>query len=241
MLKVRCSSLGLLMSEPKSIEPSLLIGDIARLYRSRPTKDEDKTAKDIAMAPLWDRSLSAGAKSYVLNLAKQFVYEYKDRVSSKAMEKGIIVEPLSIELYNTVNFTSHTKNTERKENAWLTGECDIAANKIIDIKSSWSLATFPATRATAADSLYEWQVRGYMMLWDLPNSEVAHCLVNTPEELIGYEDESVHIVSNIDPGLRVTSVNYQRCPIKEALIKTKVEAAQSYFEICIEQINEDHS
>lgn len=241
MLKVRCSSLGLLMSEPKSIDPALLVGEYAKLHKSRPTKEEDKAAKDAALAPLWDRTLSAGAKSYVLNLAKEFVYQYKGSVSSKAMEKGVIVEPLSIELYNMVNFTSHVKNTERKENAWLTGEADIAGGKIIDIKSSWSLATFPATRASAEDSIYEWQVRGYMQLWDLPASEVAHCLVSTPEELIGYEDESLHIVDHIDPGLRVTSVHYQRCPIKDALIKTKVEAAQAYFELCIEQINNDHA
>lgn len=207
MLKLRCSSLGKIMTTPKAK------GEI----------------------------LSVGAKTYIQDLAKQFVYQYEDCVSSKAMEKGVIVEPISIDLYNTVNFTSHAKNAERKENAWLTGECDIAGSKIIDIKSSWSLATFPATRAAAEDSLYEWQVRGYMMLWDLPSAEVAHCMVSTPEELIGYESESLHLVDHIDPGLRVTRVQYQRCPEAEALIKAKVQAAQIYFELCIEQINEEHA
>lgn len=208
MLKVRCSSLGLLMTEPKS-----------------------KT-----------EILSVGAKTYVEEAAKEFVYNYAASPSSKAMEKGTIVEPQAIELFNAVFFTSHVKNTERRENAWLTGECDIAArDEIIDIKSSWSLATFPATRASAECKLYEWQVRGYMMLWDKPRARVAHCMVSTPEELIGYESDTLHLVEHIDPMLRVTVNRYDRCLEKEVLIKTKVEAAQRYFNQVIDQIAEEHA
>ena len=44
--------------------------------------------------------LSVGAKTYVTKLAKEMIYGYDERVSSKAMEKGIRVEDESIDLYN---------------------------------------------------------------------------------------------------------------------------------------------
>lgn len=244
MLKIRASSLGLIMSEPKSIEPALLTGEFAKLYKSRPTKDEDKAAKEAALAPLWDQTLSAGAKTYIQELAKQFVYGFEPEVSSKAMEKGLIVEAQAIELYNSVFFTDHVKNTVRLTNEWITGEADIvchATRTIKDIKSSWSLETFPATRAAGLDSGYEWQGRAYMMLWDFDRFELAYCMVSTPEELIGYESEDVHIVDHIDPTLRVTRIQFERDLAKEELIKTKVKAAQSYFELVIEQITEEHA
>src|SRR3546814_17941345 len=80
----------------------------------------------------------------------------------------------SIELYNSVFFTDHKKNTERRTNDWITGECDIFDGRTIkDIKSAWSLATFPKTPASAHDSGYEWQGRAYMWLWGAEEFELA--------------------------------------------------------------------
>jgi hypothetical protein len=185
--------------------------------------------------------LSSGAKTYCKELAKEFVYGFKTEVSSKYMDKGNIVEDLSIELYNDVFFTSHKKNTVRRENKWLTGECDIVGkDRIIDIKSPWSLSTFPALKEDAHDSGYEWQGRGYMMLWDTDLFELAYCLVSTPSELIGWESEDLHYVDHIPKDLRVTSLKYARCPEKEKLIEVKANSALEYINECIQQIAEDH-
>lgn len=189
-----------------------------------------------------DETLSVGAKTYIESLAKQLVYGYDDEVSSKLLEKGIAVEDQAIELYNSVFFSNHVKNTERKTNDWITGECDIAApTKIIDIKSPWSLATFPATIAAGKDKGYEWQGRAYMWLWDKPEFEIAYCLVNTPEELIGYEREEIHIVDHITPELRVTRVPYTRDTALEEKIKAKCEAANDYLDLIVRQIAAEHS
>jgi len=189
-----------------------------------------------------DETLSVGAKTYIESLAKQLVYGYDDEVSSKFLEKGIQVEDQSIELYNSVFFASHVKNTERKTNDWITGECDIATPaKIIDIKSPWSLQTFPATIAAGRDKGYEWQGRAYMWLWDVPEFEIAYCLVNTPEELIGYEREEIHIVDHITPELRVTRVPYSRDTALEEKIKVKCEAANAYLDLIVRQIAEEHN
>lgn len=208
MLKIRCSSLGKIMTEPKS-------------------KSE---------------TLSVGAKTYVEELAKEFVYNFKKVVTTKEMEKGLIVEDQAIALINDVFFASHKKNTERRENDWITGECDIyAGRKIIDVKSSWSLSTFPATAFAGHDKDYEWQMRGYMWLWDCDISELHYCMVNTPDELIHYEDPSLHYVDHIDPSLRITRVPYKRDTGLEEKIKEKVVAAREYFNAVVEMIATEHA
>lgn len=187
--------------------------------------------------------LSKGAKTVLEKMAKEFVYGYKETISGKYMDKGIIVEDQSIELYNSVFFTDYKKNTERRTNAWLTGECDIYVpdTKIIDIKSSWSLPTFPATVDAGRDKGYEWQGRAYMMLWDVDYFEIAYCMVSTPDELIKYEQEEIHYVDHIDETLRVTVVPYERDLVLEEKIRFKVDAARAYLTSVIETIQEQHN
>lgn len=208
MIRIRASSLGQIMTDPK-----------------------EKTAV-----------LSKGAMTFLDDIAKEFVYGYHVPVEAKYMEKGKLVEDESIALYNAVFFTNYVKNTERRENDWLTGECDIyvPGKKIVDIKSAWSLATFPATRAAAADKNYEWQGRAYMMLWDVDQFELAWCLVNTPDELIRYENPELHFVDHIDPAMRVTNVIYERDRELEDKIRTRVEAAQKYLQQTVERIRIEH-
>ena len=185
--------------------------------------------------------LSVGAKTYIRKQAIEFVYGFDEKISSKYMDKGIQVEDQSIELLNSVLFTSYQKNIERKDNDWITGECDIfTGDSIIDIKSSWSLTTFPALAEQGEDKDYEWQLRAYMWLWNVDKASIAYCLVSTPEDLIKYEDQSLHQVDHIAPELRVTRVFYERDKTLEDKIKVKVEAAREYYQQIINQIAKEH-
>jgi len=185
--------------------------------------------------------LSVGAKTFIAKQAKEFVYGFDEKISSKYMDKGIQVEDQSIELLNSVLFTTYQKNTERKDNDWITGECDIfTGDSIIDIKSSWSLTTFPALAEQGEDKDYEWQLRAYMWLWNVDKASIAYCLVSTPEDLIKYEDQSLHQVDHIAPELRVTRVFYERDKTLEDKIKVKVEAAREYYQQIINQIAKEH-
>jgi hypothetical protein len=193
-----------------------------------------------------DEVLSVGAKTVITKMAKEAVYGFDERISSKYMTKGIEVEDQSIELLNSVVFTNYVKNTERKTNEWITGECDIfhatpKMSKIIDIKSSWSLATFPVLAEQGEDKGYMWQLAAYMMLWDVDHAQIAYCLVSTPENLIGYEDPQLHIVDHINPELRVTLVHYERDKAKESKIKEKTEAARDYYKQVIQRIANEHA
>ena len=186
--------------------------------------------------------LSVGAKTYVTKLAKEFIYGYDERVSNKYMDKGIRCEDESINLYNAVKLSSYVKNTERRQNEWITGEADIVAtHKIIDIKTSWCLTTFPVLSEQGEDKGYEWQLRAYMMLWDKPYAEIAYCLVSTPDDLIGWDSPGVHQVEHIDRELRVTTVPYERDLDLENKIKVKVEAARVYYEKIIREVSNQHT
>ena len=185
--------------------------------------------------------LSVGAKTYVTKLAKEFIYGYDERVTTKYMDKGLRVEDESIDLYNAVHLSSHAKNKERKTNGWITGEADIVADdRIIDIKSSWCLTTFYVLADQGRDTGYEWQLRAYMMLWDKPRADIAYCLVSTPDDLIGYESKQLHKVDHINRELRVTIVPYKRDAALEDKIKIKVEAARVYYDQVIQEISKQH-
>ena len=189
-----------------------------------------------------DETLSVGAKTSITKQAKEFIYGFDERFSSKYTEKGLIVEDRSIELLNSVMFSNYQKNIERKTNEWLTGEADIVTpDQIIDIKSSWSLATFPALSSQGEDKTYEWQLRAYMWLWDLDYSHIAYCLVNTPDHLVGFEDKKLHQVEHINPELRVTVVKYSRDKALEDKIKFKVDEARKFYDLVVKQISDEHS
>jgi hypothetical protein len=234
----RCSSLGLIMTDAQSVDDALLTEEIAAIQRKTKRTDEEKALLQAAK----DKSLSSGAKTFLETLAKEYLYGYHEVVSTKYTEKGLIVEEQSIALYNSVFFTDYTKNTERRTDDYITGECDIIVPGVkgVDIKSSWSLSTFPATAAAGADKLYEWQCRGYMRLWDVPVWEVAYCMVNTPDELIRNEQPELHYVDEIDEALRVTVVRYERDMELEAKIITKVTAARAYLDKVVDEIRRQH-
>lgn len=174
--------------------------------------------------------LTQTAKSYIESLVKQIVFNYHIEIENKYLTKGIMVEQDSIDLYNEVFFTNFEKNEVRMYNEWIEGECDInAPNKIIDIKSSWSKETFIATPDEIDSSEYEWQLRGYMWLYNKDLSELAYCLVDTPDTLLEWENNlSIHHCSDIAPELRITVKEFKRDTALEEKIKEKVEACREY-------------
>tara|TARA_R110000803_G_scaffold43674_3_gene92971 strand:+ start:619 stop:1239 length:621 start_codon:yes stop_codon:yes gene_type:complete len=196
-MKIRCSALGGIMTNPKK-----------------------KTEK-----------LSAGCKTFIKDLVKEELFGYKSKIESKYLTKGTDVEDASIDLYNEVYDTLYLKNTVRLENDFISGECDINGDGlIVDVKSSWSLETFPATPQDINNKGYEWQLRGYMWLYEQPRAELAYCIVNTPDELLkNWDDKSIHKVDRIPAELRITKVHFERDTEKEALIEQRVKDCREFY------------
>lgn len=209
-VRIRCSSLGKIMPEPK-------------------TKAEG--------------ILSVGARTYIRTLAAEDIFGVTFEFSSKETEKGIEVEDESIAMLNRVRGLSLVKNTERKTNDLITGEVDLfdeQRRRGHDIKSSWSLKTFPISVADCEDKLYEFQMRGYMMLWDADEWSVDYCMVETPERLIGYDPLQLHLVSHIPERMRVTSWVVRRDAAIEERIIEKVKAAREYYHQAVDEFDRTH-
>lgn len=188
--------------------------------------------------------LSVGAKTYIRQLAAQEVFGVEFEISAKVLEKGIRVEADSIALLNRVMGLSLEKNAERRSDGLITGEADLfypARRKGFDLKSSWSFATFPIVEIDCADADYEWQMRGYMRLWDADEWTVAYALVNTPEDLIGYENHALHFVDHVPEHHRLTTWTIKRDQEKEALIDVKVRAARDYFRQVVAEFERTHA
>jgi|ERR1035437_2260599 hypothetical protein len=238
MIRFHPSSVGLLMTDAQSIDRSLLPLELHEIADKARKSDADKEK----LAPYKEMSLSAGAKTYLGALAKEFLYGYNKVAETKYMDKGLALEQDAIEFLNRTRFKRYIKNTDRRESEFLTGECDIYVPgvKTIDTKVSWSLDTFPALSADAHDSLYEWQGRSYMKLWDVPEHEVVHVMLDTPDDLIRYEQRELHLVSHIDPAMRITSVTYKRDFDLERKLDAKCKVARDYLMHLVEIINAEH-
>ena len=184
-------------------------------------------------------ALSETAKSYIKSIAKQDYFGYDVELNNKYVTKGIQCEEHSIALLNDVLFTNYEKNEVRKSTDILTGECDIYTPElIIDIKTSWSFETFPATPDDINIKDYEHQLRGYMYLYNVDKAALAYCMVDTPQELIGYENEQLHRVGNAPSESLVTMLTIERdLELEEKMLDTCKQAIDYYNEY-INQIHE---
>jgi hypothetical protein len=184
-------------------------------------------------------ALSQTAKSYIIQKAKEDFFEYRSELNNKYITKGLAQEQDSIDLLNLVRLEDYRKSDERVENEWLTGCCDIITeNLIIDIKTSWSLDTFPATSYELKDlSDYEWQGRAYMWLYDMPSFELCYVMVSTAPELLGeYENGALHYVDHIAPEKRITSIRFERDKELEIQMAERLILATKFYNEVLTQL-----
>ena len=183
--------------------------------------------------------LSQTAKSYINQIAKQDFYGYESPIINRYLDKGTNQELESIQLLNAVRFEDFHKNSVRKTNDFMTGECDIVTvSSIIDIKTSWSLDTFPELPEDIDSNQYEWQGRAYMYLYDKPEFELVYCMVSTWDEfLTQYDDKTLHKVDHIDPAKRITSMLFERDMELEQQMIERCQVATEYYIERISKLN----
>ena len=183
--------------------------------------------------------LSETAKSEIRRIAKQDFFGFNTELRTKPMIKGTEWEQEGIDLLNTVRFTNYTKNENRVSNEQMTGCCDIITDDlIIDIKSSWSLETFPATPSEAESCDYEWQGRAYMWLYDRPSFELIYTMYTTPDELLTeWDNMTIHRVDHIPSHHRITVVRYEREALYEEQIMERLRYCSEYYAQYVNELN----
>lgn len=236
----RCSSIGKLMTAPVSIDPALITPEVEAIQAKKKRTDEEKAV----LERLKLGTLSETAKTYIRELVRQELWGVDFEVSSKYTDKGLAVEAEGLALLNRVRGLTLAKNTERRSDGQITGEADtvdLVRRCGHDLKCSWSLQTFPAFVRDCEDSLYAWQMRGYMRLWDVDRWEVNYVMVNTPEELLGqYEPQQLHLVEHIPEHMRLTTWAIERDRALEAQMDVKLELARAYYAQCIAEFAATH-
>lgn len=194
--------------------------------------------KNIMTAPKSKNAvLSETAKSEIKKLAKEDVFGYQAFTGNKYTKKGIELESEAIRLSGLLRFREFNKNTQRLSNDYITGECDILTDDlIIDIKCSWDIGTHPFfdddATAKVKEAGYDWQMQGYMWLYERELAEIDFWLLPTPSHLIaGYEDgnQLIDLVNSIDVNKRLKTVKIERDEAMITKMQEVIPHAQAYY------------
>ncbi len=221
------------------------------------TAAQSKKLNDFTAKIMAENELSETAKNFIFETWLKDTKGFKENVSTKEMQKGIEAEDESLMLLSEVTNRVLLKNQKHytHESNLLSGTPDcIADGVVIDVKSSWSPYTF-----MKADfkSLYEWQLRAYMILTDTYNAELSYCLVDMPpvqfadlerrafwqagiidhasEEALKITDQlnNNYVYSNNEyytKEERVKTYTLERCDVKDDLLFDALEKASKYAE-----------
>lgn len=262
----RCSSLGHLMSEPmgksnldKYIEAhqkeTKLREDLLNLKEGSKSYDNKviaiAKAEQITLAALAIKNevqLSEGAKTHLMDVYISEKYGRKQDIQNKYIEKGLAVEEDGITIYSRNKRIMFTKNETHLKNNFIMGTPDMFigtaihdADRIIDIKCSWTIYTYFRTFTKDVNSLYYWQGMGYMWLTGANYFDLAYCLVNTPESLIEAEKRSLWYKLGQpaeDDGNFVDacwelerSMVYDDVPLKEKLLEYTIDRNEGDIEL----------
>jgi hypothetical protein len=129
--------------------------------------------------------LGETAKAHLVECYVRHVYGRHKDVTNAYIEKGLVAEEDSLDLYTLVKDQLFVKNKDIFENDFLIGTPDIVEpDLVIDIKTSWDIFTFYAQTVKAIDKKYWWQLQAYMDLTGANHAKLVYCLVNTPYKLI---------------------------------------------------------
>jgi len=180
-------------------------------------------------------TISETTKTYLEEWVLEAKYGIKKEITSKYLDKGLQMEDTAIQEYSKLFNVECFKNDEWFENDYITGTPDlILDNKIVDIKCSFSLFSFPMFDTKLDNKAYEYQLQGYMYLTGKTDAEIAYFLLNSPENIILSEAKSIMYKEALGQewlDILVEEVRanhtYDHIPIKDRCKVFKVERDES--------------
>lgn len=192
-------------------------------------------------------TLSETAKSAVLDTVKQDKFGFHSFLGNVKTRKGVMLEQQAIGLSSLLDYQRYEKNTVRKENDLIAGECDIfdAENRrIIDIKCAWDIGSHPFFKSEAEkktlSSGYDWQMQGYMWLYDCDITEIHYWLLPCPDELLPHYDDReqlIDLVNQIELRERRTVHKIERDEKMIERIKEIIPHCQSFYRELLLELN----
>jgi len=136
-------------------------------------------------------TISETTKTYLIGTMISEVYGRRKDIMNKFVQKGLMVEEDAITLLSRVRKQFYKKNEEHLDNDFIKGTPDCfegetikTATKIIDVKASFDIFTFFKSKMDPVNKDYYWQLQSYMDLSGATTSELAYCLVDTPDSIV---------------------------------------------------------
>lgn len=194
--KIRCSAIGQIMAGQIGLTDKQA-SKLGELIKRKTDKDAKPLTANMEreleelQSTLNNPVLPKGAKTYCLGWIKEQpeFYNRKKEVSTKYMEKGLIMEDDALDLVcDVLDYDLLVKNEQHYQDDFITGTPDnIQKDHVIDVKSSWDFTTFPLFHDILPDTAYLWQAIGYMALTGKEKFRLIYCLLDTPINIIERE------------------------------------------------------
>jgi hypothetical protein len=198
-------------------------------------------------------NLSETTKTHLIDVYVQNKYNRQTDISNKYIHKGLQVEEDAITLYSRVKKRFWKKNIQHLSNPFIKGTPDLftgleinSAEEIIDIKSSWDIYTFFRVHKKEINSMYYWQLQGYMALTGAKKATLAYCLVNTPDVMIADEKRRLFYKMGVGSEDNKTFIEacaeldkamiYDDIPLSERVIQFKVERCQDDIDLLYSKV-----
>lgn len=188
-------------------------------------------------------------KSFLKELYIEKVYGIKKEISSKYIEKGLMVEDSAIALYSTQKGDFYHKNDEWFSNEFISGTPDIlSGDTVVDIKSSWSAHSFFNVKWEQIKKDYYYQLMGYMALTGLKKAKLAYVLIDTPHQLVEDEKRRLSWQMGANSDLSPESLkafadidkqhDFSHIPVEERIIEFDIEYDEKVVEEIYKRVHE---
>lgn len=158
-----------------------------------PQKKEDKEAGNLS-----ETAKKALYKAYI-----QAKWGRSKETKTKQMDKGKLVQDDIMNMMGFFENKIYERNTERRSNEWIEGECDCVHDLVDDYKASWEPESFIPNLIDKVPKEYEYQMQGYLWLWDKQDGRIIWGLVNCPDMILKNERQkllwSMDVATDLSP------------------------------------------
>lgn len=208
---IHCSSLSKIMTDPKS--------------------KEDKAAGN----------LSATAKTHLIEIYAELLFDFKKELDNKYIRKGNEVEAEAIDELSMILKLPFEKNQETFKNSFITGTPDIIYEPFcVDTKCSYDWISYLKNIDGELDDTYEAQMQGYLDLLGYKKGYIAYLLLDTPIDQIQFEHSkllrSMNVISEESPEFvkaweeKEKTLIYSNHPIEKRFLLFEVNYNEEFIE-----------
>jgi hypothetical protein len=216
-IKIHCSSLGKLMTNPQN--------------------KSDREAGN----------LSATAKTHLIEVYAKQLYNFEKQLDNKYIKKGNAVEEEAILELSMILRRPLEKNEEVFYNQHFIGTPDVFYGDIcFDVKSSYDWITFLSNVPNELDSTYYAQMQGYLNLLGLKKGYIVYVLLDTPPEELEkqkyYLFNKGNYISEESPEFlrlwaeKEKNLIFSNTPIEERVLFFPVEADPEFIKLAEEKV-----